>query len=229
VARTEANYDPDFGYQLVGGLWPNLMAWTAFCFRKDDPERVADALRRCYRMSEAERPADFVNCVPGEFPERLHGETGVSRGMAMSPWMPPTYLWLGVEGLLGLDPKANNIAIKPSIPSSWKWLAVRNLLYRGESVNLFMADGVIYSTHPVESTIPVRTGTSVPVSADGPFCMALETGGSVILFAASSTSWEGDVDLHVHEHVEKVHCTLVPDQARLVIIPIKSKRTEHSR
>jgi glycogen debranching enzyme len=229
VARTEANYDPDFGYQLVGGLWPNLMAWTAFCFRKDDPERVADALRRCYRMSETGRPADFVNCVPGEFPERLHGETGVSRGMAMSPWMPPTYLWLGVEGLLGLNPKAKNIAVEPSIPSSWNWLAVRNLLYRGQAVNIFIVDGVMYSTHPLESPLPVVTGTSVPASANGPFCMALETGGDVLLFTVSSTPWEGDVEIHVHNRTKKIHCTLSPDQARLVKVPVTSNVREKRR
>ena len=84
VSPNEANYDPDFGYQLVGGVWPNLTAWTAYCVRKEHPEKLVEGMLNTYRLSETEKPKDFVNVVPGEFPERLHGETFVSRGMTMS-------------------------------------------------------------------------------------------------------------------------------------------------
>jgi len=92
VSPKEENYDPDFGCQLVGGLWLNLTAWIAWCARREQPDKLVEGMRTIYRLCEIDKPREFVNVVPGEFPERLHGETFVSRGMAMSPWLPLTYL-----------------------------------------------------------------------------------------------------------------------------------------
>lgn len=188
VSKYEKNYDPDFGYQLVGGVWPNLTAWTAFCVRREKPEKLVEAMQNIYALSEVERPVDYVNVVPGEFPERLHGETFQSRGMAMSPWMPPTYLWLAIEGLLGFQPNLDHAEINPAIPYSWKWLAVKNVPYAGSSFSLFVHDGILYSTIPVHSDLEVITGKSVEAFVDLPTAttITLNTGKETIVFVAST-------------------------------------------
>lgn len=195
VSPREVNYDPDAGYQLVGGVWPNLMAWTAFCVRNDDPAKLIDAMRSTYRIAEIPRPCDYVNVVPGEFPERLHGESFVSRGMTMSPWMPPTYLWLGVEGVLGVNVTLTDLEITPVIPPAWRWIAVENLLVKGERVNAFLYDGILYSSRAVKSGFPLTVGVPVPVSVDNPSmtALALRVHEEIILFVASDEPAAGRV------------------------------------
>ena len=88
VGSGEAEYHPNFGHGLMGGLWPNLTAWVAYAGRSDYPERVAEMMSSVYALSEPAEPAAGGHLVPGEFPEWFDGETFESRGMAMSPWMP---------------------------------------------------------------------------------------------------------------------------------------------
>ena len=159
VSKQEKNYDPDFGYQLVGGIWHNLTAWLAYCLRDSQPQRLVEGMKNIYRLSEIERPKDFQNVVPGQFPERMHGETYQSRGMAMSPWMPPTYVWLGIEGLLGVKSGMNGLEISPCIPPDWGWVAIKNLLYKEKSITAFLFENVLHSSAQVTSTYPVRCGT----------------------------------------------------------------------
>ena len=127
VARDEAEYHPHFGHGLMGGLWPNLTAWVAYAGRALYPERLAAMMASVYALSEIENPAAAGHLVPGEFPEWFDGETFESRGMAMSPWMPPTYLWLGVAGLAGVAPRPGTLEINPHLPEEWDWISVRNL------------------------------------------------------------------------------------------------------
>jgi len=195
VSPQEENYDPDFGYQLVGGVWPNLTAWTAYCVRRDDPDKLVEGMLNTYRLSETGRPADFVNVVPGEFPERLHGENYKSRGMTMSPWMPPTYLWLGVEGLLGVRPTLGGLEISPSVPSRWRWVAVRDLRCKGEEITAFLYDGTLYSSRPVESAYPLRVGSLIRVASDNVnlFAIGMMLEDDLILFVAADEEAGGIV------------------------------------
>lgn len=193
VSPQEANYDPDFGYQLVGGVWHNLTAWTAYCLRREHAEKLLEGLLNTYRLSEMEKPKDFVNVVPGEFPERLHGETFVSRGMTMSPWMPPTYLWLGVEGLLGAKPSLDGLEINPAIPSTWKWIAVNHLLYKNKRISAFLFAGTLYSTHDVQSIHPTKIGKLVSTASNNPkiFTLGLALGDETVLFVAADEAVAG--------------------------------------
>ena len=201
VSPKEANYDPDFGYQLVGGVWPNLTAWTAFCVRKKHPEKLVEGMLNTYRLSETEKPKDFGNVVPGEFPERLHGETFVSRGMTMSPWMPPTYLWLGVEGLLGAQPSLDGLEINPAIPSAWKWIAVNHLLHKSQHISAFLFEGTLYSTHDVKSLHPTKVGTLVNTASSNPsiFTLGFALGDETVLFVAADEAVTGRAMI---EHVQ---------------------------
>lgn len=193
VSPDQPSYHPEYGYQLVGGVWPNLTAWVAYCVRDSRPDQLVAGMLNCYRISEVENPKSFGNVVPGQFPERLHGETFVSRGMAMSPWMPPTYLWLGIEGLLGVRVSHDKIEVNPSIPSAWKWIAVKDLLCKGERISAIFYDGILYATHPIHSKYPVRVGTPVPctTSNDHLFACGIECKGTLLLFIAADAAVRG--------------------------------------
>lgn len=154
VGSGEAEYHPHFGHGLMGGLWPNLTAWVAYAGREVYPERVAEMMSSVYALSEPEDPAGGGHLVPGEFPEWFDGETFESRGMAMSPWMPPTYLWLGVEGLAGVIPNVDQLAISPNLTEGWHWLSMRNLPYRGDRISFFWHQGTLHTTHAVSSPLP---------------------------------------------------------------------------
>ena len=151
VAPGEPNYDPELGLHLLGGVWPNLTAWVAYAGRIDHPERVIEAMRNIFRISEQPEPISYKNVVPGQFPERLHGENFQSRGMALSPWMPPTYLWLAMDGLLGFRPSLGRLIVQPHLPETWQWVAVRKFPYGGATHSLFYYLGTIYSTLDVQS------------------------------------------------------------------------------
>ena len=71
------------------------------------------------------------NTVPGQFSEWLHGETLVNKGMMLSPWFPPRYLWAAIEGAAGLDLVGRAAARAPRLAPDWQWLGVQNLPYRG--------------------------------------------------------------------------------------------------
>ncbi|HEY8394715.1 MAG TPA: hypothetical protein VIK92_07960 [Thermaerobacter sp.] len=196
VPRDDPSYDPDFGLQLMGGVWPNLTAWVAYATRHLQPDIVAEALRRIWTMSEVERPRDHGHVCPGQFPERLDGERPISRGMALSPWMPPTYLWLVVEGLFGLSPSwSGTLRVDPALPRNWRWAALRDLPYHGRSVTLVLHEGRIYSTADVESSWPVERfeeDLSHLLPRDVP-AVLLRRPGEVLLWIASHE----DRDLHL--------------------------------
>ena len=156
VCPGQPDYDPELGLHLLGGVWPNLTAWVGYANRIEHPDRTVEAMRNIFRIVETTDPIRFKNVVPGQFPERLHGENFQSRGMALSPWMPPTYLWLAMDGLLGFRPNLDRLIVQPHLPESWQWIAVRNFPYAGSSHSLFHYLGTIYSTLDVESGYPVE-------------------------------------------------------------------------
>jgi hypothetical protein len=197
VSRHEKNYDPDFGYQLVGGLWHNLSAWIAWCGRKKHPEIIIEGMKNIYRLCETARPRDWGYVVPGQFPERLHGETFVSRGMSMSPWLPPTFVWLAVEGLLGVDPAPGMPAMNPHIPGDWTWIAVRDLPYKGKSIDAFLYENILYSSSALTTDFELITGKPCVAESDNDiFCIGLMAGDDYLLFVSSDRDISGRVGLH---------------------------------
>ncbi len=223
VSKNEANYDPDLGCQLLGGVWPNLTAWIAFCVREEDPGKLVEGMVNIYKLSEPERPADFVNVVPGEFPERLHGETFLSRGMAMSPWMPPTYVWLGIGGLLGVKSSFGGLRMDPAIPAEWNWIAVKNLSYNGATISAFLYGGVIYSNHPIKSGLPVKTGALAEATADNDriMCIAIKTPGEIAVFAASDDGGDGTLSIVQEGFVISESISLARGEAKLLSVSTK--------
>jgi len=218
VSQHEEKYDPDFGYQLIGGIWPNLTAWIAYCLRDKHPERLVEAMKNIFTFCEAERPSDFLNLVPGQFPERLHGETYQSKGMTLSPWMPPTYLWLGVEGLLGIRATLDGLEMNPALPQEWKWIGVKRLPYKGKTLSAFVWEGTLYSTVQVKSRLPVVAGDSIETESDPSevFSLALEVGGEILLFVASHRLCQGTISLHDRGTIWRKTISLKAGEARLI-------------
>jgi glycogen debranching enzyme len=197
VAADEAEYHPNFGHGLMGGLWPNLTAWVAFAGRARYPDRLAAMMSSLYALCEVADPAAEGHLVPGEFPEWFDGETLESRGMAMSPWMPPTYVWLGVEGLAGVTPRPDGLVINPNLPPDWGWLALRNLPYRGGRLSCFVHGGRLHTTLPVESALP-QTVYAADVSDElavtgGLLAVALAGDSGVTVLVGTTEATEGTV------------------------------------
>jgi len=192
VSEAEANFDPDAGYQLLGGLWTNLTAWIAYCLRDVNPEKLVEGMHNIFRLPEEERPVDWGNVVPGEFPERLHGTTAKSRGMTMSPWLPPTYFWLGIEGLFGFTPDLHRPSVNPSMPNGWTWMAVSNLFWQGQKYSFLVHEGELYANCEVDSTLVVHEVSflSVTVEEGDVFALAFMEGDVAVLFAGADVPAE---------------------------------------
>ncbi len=225
VSSRGKSYDPDFGYQLMGGIWHNLTAWTAYCIRHDNPGALVEGMKNIFRLPEVENPKKYVNVVPGEFPERMHGDTFTSRGMTLSPWMPPTYVWLAVEGLLGVNPLPQNLELSPCIPAEWSWIAVKNLLYKGSTVTAVLFEGVLYSTLPVRSSYPVKTGVLLDASPDDErlFSLCMKVDGQILLFAASDENITGSVRILSPEGIIEQKVSLKGGAAILHRIPLPAE------
>lgn len=185
VGKHQDEYDPDYGVGLLGGVWPNLTAWVAYCNKSYSPRRLVNGMRNIWKISEVENPRAYHNVVPGLFPERLSGDTFKSRGMAMSPWMPPTYVWLMFEGLLGFEPTVDGLRVNPHLPSDWKWVGARDVPARGRRFSCFFYRRTLYTTMAVQSRSKCALfdeDVTRYVETDAPFALALrDTDRTVVL------------------------------------------------
>ncbi|HEY9165524.1 MAG TPA: hypothetical protein VIS48_05130 [Candidatus Kryptonia bacterium] len=219
VAKSDPSYNPESGMNLMGGVWPNLTAWFAMAARPFYPERVAEAMERIYKISEPESPVKFGNVIPGEFPERLHGDNFKSMGMGMSPWMPPSFLWLGIEGLLGLEIVDGEVTIDPALPDGWKFLCVFDLPVIGRRLDAIYFDGMIFTNLEVRSRLPVRVG-SIKHFEDSAgvrvFQFADKLGKKI--FAFSSTGFEGNISIPVNAHLKGVDLELRQNEMKEISV-----------
>jgi glycogen debranching enzyme len=221
VAPQEARFDPDACYQLLGGVWPNLTAWIAYCLRLSNPEKVAEAMVNIYRIAEVSRPLDWGYVVPGEFPERLHGTEFKSRGMTLSPWTPPTYLWLGIEGLLGVRCSWEDVEFNPAIPPGWGWIAVKDLQVNGTAITAFLFEGIVYASHELKSLRQVKVGIPLQTHATDPrlFSAGLHVDHEILLFAAADESLEAFTTIEYNGNRQEHRITLSGGEAVLIRMP----------
>ena len=188
VGKNQQEYDPEYGVHLLGGIWPNLTAWVAYCSKTHSPRRLVSGMRNIWKISEVENPKAYQNVMPGLFPERLSGETFKSRGMAMSPWMPPTYLWLAYEGLLGFEPSPDGLRINPHLPEDWKWVGVRDVPIMGTTMSCFYYRRTLYSSIPVASRsrcVVLDEDVSRYIESDAPFSVALGDERQTLVFVGT--------------------------------------------
>jgi hypothetical protein len=78
------------------------------------------------------------NTVPGQFSEWFDGESLANRGMRLSPWEPPRFLWAAVEGVCGLVLTPGLPQVDPLMPAGWNWVALRDVPYHGGPFSYFL-------------------------------------------------------------------------------------------
>lgn len=128
-------YDPSGNVGLIGGVWPGLTWWYAFAAARYHPEFMVKALRASFEHYKKSPKTN--NTVPGQFSEWFDGESLLNRGMRLSPWEPPRFLWAAVEGVSGLMLTTGAPRIDPIIPPDWKWVALRQCPYHGALFTFF--------------------------------------------------------------------------------------------
>ncbi len=158
VSTQNPYYHPDRVSGLMGGVWPGVTWWYATGNSLDDPRIMVESLRHSYRQYL--RNPRVYNTVPGQFSEWFHGESLVNRGMRLSPWEPPRFLWSMIEGALGIAHHGESFTITPHIPPAWTWLAVGDFPYRGRAYSWFMmrmaGQRTFFTATPFKSEDEVR-------------------------------------------------------------------------
>jgi hypothetical protein len=128
-------YEPARNCGLLGGVWPGLTWWFAFAAARYHPDLMTRALMSSFSHYAAQPKKH--NTVPGQFGEWFDGESLVNRGMRLSPWEPPRFLWAAIEGVCGVILQPGNLRIQPLIPAAWRWVALSRLPYHGQFVTYF--------------------------------------------------------------------------------------------
>ncbi|HEY9723022.1 MAG TPA: hypothetical protein V6D47_13505, partial [Oscillatoriaceae cyanobacterium] len=225
VGRDEPEYDPAYGWGLMGGIWPNLTAWACYAFRKRRPDLLAEGMRQTYALSEMPEPVNAGRVVPGEFPEWFDGDTFESKGMAMSPWMPPTFVWLGLEGLAGLTPltQGPRARLAPNLPPEWRWLGARNVSLGQERLAFFILDGTLHvAGAAVEAAEPVErydAELTETIASDAPFTLALRRGDTLRVFVAT----DAPCVVRLRAEGEDYFIELGAGEARMVTVPVAAR------
>src|SRR5579863_3184561 len=138
--RTVSSLDPRFNPSahsgLMGGVWPGLTWWYAFGAAQYHPHSMVRALRSSFEHYGVD-PQRY-NTVPGQFSEWFDGESLSNRGMRLSPWEPPRFLWAAVEGVCGLVLLPGAPRVNPIMPAGWNWVALRDVPYHGQSFSYFL-------------------------------------------------------------------------------------------
>ncbi|MBC5826091.1 MAG: hypothetical protein GIW99_00115, partial [Candidatus Eremiobacteraeota bacterium] len=209
VSRNDPLYDPSTNVGLLGGVWPGLTWWYAFAAAHYHPEFMVEALRSSFEHY-ADNPK-VNNTVPGQFSEWFDGESLINRGMRLSPWEPPRFLWAAVEGVCGLMLTPSLPRVHPIVPVTWKWIALRRLPYHGNELTYFAtreagefkiyATGEIESDHPVERYEEDVSG-GILLFSDNAAVVALRRPGETIILVGNVGPQTTTVPLNIREIVE---------------------------
>ncbi|MBV9056757.1 MAG: hypothetical protein JO351_08980 [Candidatus Eremiobacteraeota bacterium] len=135
ASALDPRYDPAAFSGLLGGVWPGLTWWYAFAAARYHPDFMVNALRASFQHYA--RDPRRHNTVPGQFSEWFDGDSLVNRGMRLSPWEPPRFLWAAIEGVCGLTLTGDRPQINPLVPPNWKWVALRRLPFHGREISYF--------------------------------------------------------------------------------------------
>jgi glycogen debranching enzyme len=135
VSRADPLYDPAKHVGLLGGVWPGVTWWYAFAAARYHPEFMVKALHASYEHYN--RHPRVFGTVPGHFSEWFDGESLMNRGMRLSPWEPPRFLWAAVEGICGIMVSPGEPGIRPLLPPDWKWASAMGVCYHGGRITAF--------------------------------------------------------------------------------------------
>ncbi|MDQ2992511.1 MAG: hypothetical protein M3R30_06820 [Candidatus Eremiobacteraeota bacterium] len=193
VPRNAIDYGPTHGYGLLGGVWVGVAFWYAFAAARFNPTFMGYALSQSFRHYAADPRRN--NTVPGQFSEWLHGETLVNRGMMLSPWFPPRYLWAAIEGAAGLDLSGGEPSLHPKLSTEWQWLGVRDLPFRGKKLTWFVVlapEMQIYTNYRFQDSAPyiayeTDLTANMHISGEGVVGFALRDGAKVAILLGNTT------------------------------------------
>jgi hypothetical protein len=223
VSREDAQYDPSSHVGLLGGVWPGLTWWYAFAAARYHPEFMVRSLRASFEHYAANPRAN--NTVPGQFSEWFDGESLVNRGMRLSPWEPPRFLWAAVEGVLGLMLSTGLPHINPLIPPDWKWVALRRLLYHGRELSYFvvrLADGFqVYADCEIETEGQARvydedvsSGVAMFSAAAAVVAFAKGSALAILIGSVSSRTEMVQIDISALVDASKTYRMRIYDSER---------------
>lgn len=136
VSSLDPRFDPSAHAGLMGGVWPGLTWWYAFGAARYHPHSMVRALRSSFEHYGVDPQRN--NTVPGQFSEWFDGESLANRGMRLSPWEPPRFLWAAVEGVCGLVLLPGAPRVNPLMPAGWNWVALRDVPYHGRPFSYFI-------------------------------------------------------------------------------------------
>jgi len=135
ASSADLRYDPARYVGLIGGVWPGLTWWYAFAAARYHPELMVKALTTSFAHYAADPKTN--NTVPGQFSEWFDGEGLTNRGMRLSPWEPPRFLWAAIEGVCGVVLQPGHLRVNPLVPRTWRWVGLRRLPYHGVEISFF--------------------------------------------------------------------------------------------
>jgi len=135
ASSADLRYDPARYVGLIGGVWPGLTWWYAFAAARYHPEIMVKALATSFAHYAADPKTN--NTVPGQFSEWFDGEGLTNRGMRLSPWEPPRFLWAAIEGVCGVVLQPGHLRVNPLVPPAWRWVGLRRLPYHGVEISFF--------------------------------------------------------------------------------------------
>jgi hypothetical protein len=195
VSRRDPGFDQSASSGLMGGVWPGLTWWYAFGAARYHPEFMVRALRSSFEHYGAD-PKRY-NTVPGQFSEWFDGESLANRGMRLSPWEPPRFLWAAVEGVCGLMLMPGSPRVNPVMPKDWNWVALRDVPYHGERFSYFLVrepDGGarVHSTCRIDCDWPTEIYTvdisdDVRIYAQGAVVVAFKAGGRIVVLLGNTS------------------------------------------
>ena len=204
ISQNDPLYDPSGNIGLLGGVWPGLTWWYAFAAARYHPEFMVHALRVSFGHYAADPKKN--NTLPGQFGEYFDGESLINRGMRLSPWEPPRFLWAAVEGVCGVMLTTDRPRIKPLVPPTWKWLALKRLPYHGREITYFATREAgtfrISATADVESEFPTDlyetdVTPDVQVFSGDAAVVALARQDEIVVLVGSLTSQTMTVALNI--------------------------------
>jgi hypothetical protein len=204
ASNLDPRYDPAAFSGLIGGVWPGLSWWYAFAAAPYHPDFMVKALRSSFEHY-AEDPRRY-NTVPGQFSEWFDGESLVNRGMRLSPWEPPRFLWAAIEGVCGLTLTGDLPQIQPLVPAGWRWLALRRVPYHGEEVSYFAVRARstfhIYTTCEIDtdhrnSVYITDASDNIPIFSRSARVIAFQREGETILLIGNVTTTSINVPVNL--------------------------------
>lgn len=194
ASRNDPLYEPSKYSGLLGGVWPGLTWWYAFAAARYHPEFMVRALRSSFAHYAVDPKKN--NTVPGQFSEWFDGESLTNKGMRLSPWEPPRFLWAVIEGVCGFTLTQKVPKIVPLIPENWSWIGLRRVPFKGAEYSYFSArvENIlhVYSTAEIANDTGVElydddVSDRIGVFADGAIAVALERKDETAILLGNTT------------------------------------------